>query len=59
MSGIKCDKLSTAVATVRVHPDKYEKDFDALVIFLTQHINKRAPTVHVKVVSVMQIRHAK
>ena len=36
LNGIRCDKLSTAVATVRVHPDKYEKDFDAVVAFLTK-----------------------
>ena len=28
---IRCDKLSMVVATVRAHPDKYEKDFDAVV----------------------------
>ena len=50
LNGIKCDKLSTAVTTVRAHPDKYEKDFDAVVTFITQYINKRAPTPSVKVV---------
>ena len=36
LNGIRCDKLSTAVAAVRAHPDKYEKDFDTVVVFLTQ-----------------------
>ena len=49
LNGIRCDKLSTAVVAVRVHPDMYEKDFDAVVAFLTQYINKKAPTPNVKV----------
>ena len=40
--GIRCDKLSTIVTTVRAHPDKYGKDFDTVVPFLTQYIDKRA-----------------
>ena len=36
-----CDKLSTAVATVKAHSAKYERDLDAVVIFLTQDIDKR------------------
>ena len=51
--------MSTAVATVRAHPDKYKKDFDAVVAFLTQYIDKKAPTPSVKVASVTQTRHAK
>ena len=51
--------MSTAVVTVRAHPDKYEKDFNAVVIFLTHYIKKRAPTPCVKVVSVGQNRPAK
>ena len=42
LSGIRCDKLSTAVVAVRVHPDKYKEDFDAVVAFLIQYIDKRA-----------------
>jgi len=41
--------LSTAVATVRVHPGKYEKDFNA----------ERAPTLSVKVASGGGTRPAK
>ena len=52
MNGIRCGKLSTVVAAVRVHPDKYEKDFDAVVTFLTQYIDKRSPAPSVKVASV-------
>ena len=40
---IRCVNFSTAVVAVRVHPEKYEKDFDAVVSFITQYINKRAP----------------
>ena len=47
--GVK--KLSTAVATVRAHPDKYEKEFNTVVAFLTQYIYKKAPTPSVKVAS--------
>ena len=54
LKGIRYDKLSTAVAAVRAHPDNYEKDFDAVVIFFTQYMDKRAPTPSVKVGSVMQ-----
>ena len=59
LNRIRCDKLPTAVATVRVHPDKDEKNFDAVVAFLTQYIDKRAPTASVKVASVGQNRPAK
>ena len=51
--------MSTADAAVRAHPDKYKKDFDAVVTFLTQYIDKRAPTPSVKVASVRQSRPAK
>ena len=34
LSGIVCDKLSTAIATVRAYPDKYEKVFGALISYL-------------------------
>ena len=48
--------MSTAVATVRAHPDKYENDFDEVVTFLIQNINKRAPTLSVTVASVRQTK---
>ena len=51
--------MSTEVAAVRAHPDKYKKGFDAVVAFLTQYIDKRAPTPSVKVASVTQTRPAK
>ena len=51
--------MSTAVAIVRAHPDKYEKGVDAVDTFLTQYIDKRAPTPSVKVASVVQTRPAK
>ena len=59
LSGIVCDKLSREVATVRTHPDKYAMDFDADFTFLTQHIDKSAPTPNVNIASVDQARPAK
>ena len=58
MKRIRYDKLSTAVATVSAHLDKYKKDFDAVVTFLTQYIDKRALTLSVKVASVGKNRPA-
>ena len=46
--------MSTAVATVRAHPDRYEKDFEAVIAFLTQYIDKKALTPSMKVASVTQ-----
>ena len=51
--------MSTAVAAVRAYPDKYEKDFDAVVAFLSQYIDRKAPTLIVKVASVTHTRPAK
>ena len=51
--------MSTAVAAVRAHPDRYEKNFKAVVAFLFQYIDRKAPTPRVKVVSVNQTRPAK
>ena len=59
MNGFSCDKLSTAVTTVRAHPDKYKKDFDAVVAFFTQYIDKRAQKLSKKVASVTQTKPAK
>ena len=56
LNGIRCDTLSTAVAAVRVHSDKYENYFDPVVTFLTHYINKRSTTPSLKVSSVMQTR---
>ena len=58
-NGIRCDKLSTAVTTVRAHPDKYKKDFKTVVTFLTQYIDKKAQTPSVKVASIAQNGPAK
>ena len=53
------DKFSMAVAAVMAHSDKYKKDFDMVVAFLIQYIDKRAPTLSVKIAFVRQIRPAK
>ena len=58
LNGISCDKLSIAVVAVRVHPEKNEKVIDTGITFLTQLIDKRAPTLTVKVASVTQTRPA-
>ena len=51
--------MSTPVATVRVHPEKYENDFETDVAFLIQYINTRASTSSVKVAFVVKNRPAK
>ena len=58
LNDIRCDKLSTSVVTVRSCPDKYEKDFDTVVAFLTQYINKKRPAPSVQGSSVTQTRPA-
>ena len=54
LSSIRCDKLFTAVITVKVDPVKYEKDFNAVAPSLTLYIDKRAQTISVNVASVVQ-----
>ena len=51
--------MSTAFTAVRVHSDKYKKDFEAVVTFLIQYIDKRVPILIMKVASVCQNRRAK
>ena len=55
----RCDKLSTAVAAERANTDRYKKDYNAVVAFLFQYIDRKAPTLSVKVASVTQSRPAK
>ena len=51
--------MSTAVAAIGAHSDKYKKDFDIVVAILTHYIDKKAPTPSVKVASATQTRPAK
>ena len=51
--------MSTAVAAVQAYPDRYEKDFDAVVAFLSQYIDRKAPTPSVKAASITQAKPAK
>ena len=51
--------MSTAVVSVRVYPDKYKMNFDAVVTIITHYIDKKGPTTSVKVASVSQTRPAK
>ena len=37
---VRCDKMSTIVAAARAHPDKTEKDFDAVVTYIMQCVVK-------------------
>ena len=37
-NGIRCDNLPTMIARVGKHPDNYEKDFYAVVIYLLHYI---------------------
>ena len=39
---------------VKAHPDKYEKDVDAVVAYLLQYVEKQGPTTSVEVASVVQ-----
>ena len=50
----KYDKLSATIALVRAHPGKYEKNFVAVITYLSQYINKQGPTPNVKVASITQ-----
>ena len=59
LNGVRCDKLSTAVPAAKVHPDKYEKDFNTVVSSLHQYIDKKASTSSVKDASVSQSRPPK
>ena len=59
LNGTRCDKLSTAVTIVRTDPDKNKKNFDTVVTFLTQYIEKNVPTPSVNVVFAGQTRPAK
>ena len=36
--GISCAKMSTAVATIKVHSDRFEIDFDLVVTYLSQYV---------------------
>ena len=59
LNGIRCNKLFTVVASTKAHTDNYEKNFNAVVTFLTQYIDKHRLTPAVKVISIVQIRPAK
>ena len=54
LSGIRCDELSMAVAAVRTHPDRYDTDFGTILALLSQYIDKKTPTLSVKVLSVTE-----
>ena len=51
--------MSTAVAAVRAHPDRYEKDFDTVIAFLTQYNDRKTLIPSVMIASITQTRPAK
>ena len=59
LNSIRCDKLFTTVAAVRAYPDRYKKDFNAVVAFLSKYIDRKEPTKRVKFASITQTRLAK
>ena len=48
MNGIKCNKLSIVVTTVSAYPNSNEKDFNDVITFFIQYINKRTLILSVK-----------
>ena len=56
MNDMRCNKRSTVIVTARSHPDKCEKDFNAVVTYLLQCIEKGRPIPSIMVVSITQTR---
>ena len=59
LNGTRYDMSSTEFVTMMAHPDKCEKDFDAVVNYFTQYIDKQGSTPNVKVASIAQARPSK
>ena len=51
------DIYSNVIA--KAHPDKYDKNFDALLACLFQHVEKQGPMMNAKVASVSWLRLVK
>ena len=51
--------MSTTIAAVKAHPDKYGKDFNAVIAYLSQYIDKLGPALSVKIATIVQTRPAK
>ena len=58
LNGIMCDKISAAISSVKTHPKRYKKDFDAVVACLSHYV-ENMDQQHVKVASIAQNRMAK
>ena len=56
---IRCDRISSVVASYRSHTDKYEKNCDSVVVYLLQCVGKQGQTISVKVSSTAEERSAK
>ena len=54
LNGIECDKMSTAVAAVRAHLDRYENNFGEAVDFHSQYVDEQGPTISFMVESLNQ-----
>ena len=51
--------MPTTVITVNAHPDRYEKNFDTVVVYLSQYLKKQGPSLSVKVVSTTKVKPTK
>ena len=54
LNEIRWEKTSTEGITVKAHPDRYEKEIDAVVAYLSQYVKKWQPTMSVEVSSIAQ-----
>ena len=52
------DEMSPDTALVRVNPDRYEKELDTYVTYLSKYVEMSGPMKSVKVASVTQFRPA-
>ena len=51
--------MSKEIAKAREHPNKYKNNFDAVVTYHLEYIDKQGQTPSVKVASIVQTRSTK
>ena len=56
LNSTSCDKLSTAIDTVRSHSDKNKKVFIVVVAYFLQYIDKHRPIMSLITAFIMQTR---
>ena len=44
LNGMYCDKLSNLIAAFWVDTDQFERDFNAMIAYITQNIDKKGST---------------